>query len=98
LGIVTSTVSPPGAGTEATPSAEACSTAPRSAAGVPESGAPASGVPAAACGGVSAGASAALPALRRLVELEALGELSRTANARIYVNFNGHEQMGDEKE
>lgn len=46
----------------------------------------------------SAGAYAAHPALLRLVELEALGELSRTANARIYVNFNGHEKMGDEKE
>lgn len=38
----------------------------------------------------SAGAYAAHPALLRLIELEALGELSRAANARIYVSFNGH--------
>jgi regulator of protease activity HflC (stomatin/prohibitin superfamily) len=30
------------------------------------------------------------PALMRLEELSALGELARTANARIYINFDGH--------
>lgn len=40
------------------------------------------------------------PALLRLIELETLGELARIANARIYVNFNGHArpEKDDERE
>lgn len=38
------------------------------------------------------------PALLRLIELETLGELARIANARIYVNFNGHARTEREEE
>lgn len=45
----------------------------------------------------SARAYADHPALMRLTELEALGDLARAANARIYVNFNGaHAPARDE--
>ena len=33
------------------------------------------------------------PALMRLQELEALSDLAKTANARIYINFDGHTHM-----
>ena len=33
------------------------------------------------------------PALMRLQELEALSDLAKTANARIYINFDGHSRM-----
>ena len=33
------------------------------------------------------------PALMRLQELEALSDLAKTANARIYINFDGHARM-----
>jgi hypothetical protein len=46
----------------------------------------------------SARAYAEHPALLRLTELETLGDLARTANARIYVNFNGHTQNGTGKD
>jgi regulator of protease activity HflC (stomatin/prohibitin superfamily) len=46
----------------------------------------------------SASAYAEHPALLRLTELETLGDLARTANARIYVNFNGHAQNGTGKD
>ncbi|NJK82086.1 MAG: slipin family protein [Chloroflexaceae bacterium] len=36
------------------------------------------------------------PALLRLIELEALGELSRIANARIYINFDGHARLPED--
>jgi regulator of protease activity HflC (stomatin/prohibitin superfamily) len=37
----------------------------------------------------AASAYAAHPALMRLIELETLRDLARTANARLYINFNG---------
>jgi regulator of protease activity HflC (stomatin/prohibitin superfamily) len=37
------------------------------------------------------------PALLRLRELEALRELGRTANARIYIGFDKHAPLGDEE-
>lgn len=36
------------------------------------------------------------PALLRLLELETLRDLSHTASARLYINFNGSEQPSDE--
>ncbi len=47
---------------------------------------------------LSAHAYSAHPALLRLLELETLRELARTANARIYVDFNGHSRSDLEKE
>ncbi|MCU0490714.1 MAG: SPFH domain-containing protein [Chloroflexaceae bacterium] len=44
----------------------------------------------------SARAYAEHPALLRLTELETLHELGRTANARIYVNFNGNGHKEEE--
>ena len=38
------------------------------------------------------------PALLRLMELETLRELAKTANARIYVNFNEPKTSLDDKE
>lgn len=38
------------------------------------------------------------PALLRLLELETLGEMARIANARIYVNFNGHTRTERDEE
>jgi regulator of protease activity HflC (stomatin/prohibitin superfamily) len=46
----------------------------------------------------SAQAYAEHPALLRLIELEALGDLARLANARIYVNFDGHARNGIDDE
>src|SRR3990170_2829781 len=46
----------------------------------------------------TAAAYSAHPALLRLQELETLRELARTANARIYINFDKAVQPGDEKE
>jgi regulator of protease activity HflC (stomatin/prohibitin superfamily) len=46
----------------------------------------------------SAPAYAEHPALLRLIELETLGELARAANARIYVNFDGHSHNGKDEE
>jgi regulator of protease activity HflC (stomatin/prohibitin superfamily) len=46
----------------------------------------------------SARAYAEHPALLRLIELETLGELARAANARIYVNFDGHSHNGNGKD
>jgi regulator of protease activity HflC (stomatin/prohibitin superfamily) len=38
------------------------------------------------------------PALMRLQELETLSSLSRTANARIYINFDGHARLNGVEE
>jgi regulator of protease activity HflC (stomatin/prohibitin superfamily) len=46
----------------------------------------------------SARAYAEHPALLRLIELEALGDLAKLANARIYVNFDGHAQNTNGKD
>ena len=46
----------------------------------------------------TAQAYAAHPALLRLRELETLNELARTANARLYINFDKAVRPGDEKD
>jgi regulator of protease activity HflC (stomatin/prohibitin superfamily) len=46
----------------------------------------------------AAAAYTAHPALMRLQELETLSSLSRTANARIYINFDGHARLNGVEE